>query len=418
MKKWMLAILGTSAIALIACNFFLLLKDDSKIARSAYVDRWQVIGKGDLKETLKTEGVVTSSEEHYVYFDEEIGSFNQFLVKEGDTVNPGDALFEYDSFNAEADKRNMEANLDKVEDQIDSLEDHIDELRSFISVIESKGTTNNINESDSDADNQTESVNSVFSSVVDVEKEIYNKELEKELLEKEADLLEKQIDNIDEQSSRLKVASNVEGMVTKVEADLSNPVIVIKSSVPAVKGMLDEKELTIVETGMPAFVYPAIIDKRLKGVVSKVHTYPEKEPSLEEESLYPFYIELEGDNKDLHPGAHTGLTIITNEIKDAVIIPANAAKKKKENTYVYVISETGKLIRQKVKPGITVNKKQQIKEGLEGNEVLAIAPSYPRQFTNTDFITPIKTKHFSKKSFKSLTREEVLKYTLTGFIRR
>ncbi|CAM3559118.1 hypothetical protein GCM10009865_10880 [Aeromicrobium ponti] len=416
MKKWTLAVLGASVIALIACNFFLILKDDSKIARSAYVDRWQAIGKGDLKESLKTEGVVTSSEEHYVYFDEDIGSFNQFLVKEGDTVNPGDALFEYDSFNIEADKRNMEANLDKVEDQIDSLEDHIDELRSFISVIESKGTYNNTN--DLDNSNHSESMNLVYNSVVDVEREIYNKELEKELLEKEADLLEKQIDNMDEQSSRLKVSSNVEGMVTKVNADLNNPVIVIKSSIPAVKGLLDEKELTIVETGMPALIYPTVINERLKGFVSKVLSYPEEEPSLEEESVYPFYIELEGDNKDLHPGAHTGLTIITNEIKDAVIIPANTAKKQKDNTYVYVITESGKLVKQKVKPGITVNKKQQIKEGLEGNEILAIFPSYPRQFAETDFITPIKTKNFSKKSFKSLTRKEVLKYTLTGFIRR
>jgi HlyD family secretion protein len=411
MKKWQLGIFGFTAILLIACNFFLILRDNSKIERTAYVEKWDKIGKGDLKESLKTEGVVTSSEEHYIYFNEEIGSFNQFLVKEGDSIKKGDPLFEYESFNVDRDKQALEDELDKVEDQIDSIEDHIDELGSFISVIEAKNTSVMTAEDD-------DSVKNIYSSVVDVEKEIYNKELEKVLLEKEAELLEKQIGNIDEQSSRLKVASDFEGTVTKINTKLGNPIVVIQSNIPAVKGQLDEKEVNIVETGMPAFIYPSSSNKKINGFVTRVQTYPEDEPSIKKESFFPFFIELEGENKELYSGTHTALTIITNEVKDTVIVPEDAVKKKYKKTNVFVITQDGKLQKQKVELGINVHKKQEIKEGLEGNEILAISPSFPKQVKKADFITPIKTREFSKKSIKSLTRKEMLKYTFTGFIRR
>ncbi|WP_370223750.1 efflux RND transporter periplasmic adaptor subunit [Cytobacillus sp.] len=411
MKKRLLILLSVIAAALIAGNLFLILKSDSKIQRSAYVNQWEKISRGDLKETFKTEGVVTSSEEHYVYFDEEIGSFNKFLVKEGDQVKAGDPLFEYDSFNIDDDKRNLEADLDKAEDQIESIEDHIDELRSFISVIEAKGTfDNSIDESKPDFN--------IYGSVVDVEKEIYNKELEKELLEKEAALIEKQIDNINDQSSRLKVMSNFDGTVTKVKKDLSNPVVIIQSNTNAVKGFFDEKEVAQIETGMPAFIYPTLNDLRLEGFVSRVIHYPEKEPSLKDESLYPFYLELNEESKDLYPGIHTGISIVTNELKDTVIIPSKAAKTKKNNTFVYLISPGGSLLKQKIEPGIKVNNLQEVKKGLEGNEFLALSPSFPAKVSKTEFITPIKTRNISKKSVNALTKKEIIKYTFTGFIRR
>lgn len=411
MKKRLLILLSVIATALIAGNIFLIFKSDSKIQRSAYVNQWEKITRGDLKETFKTEGVVTSSEEHYVYFDEEIGSFNKFLVKEGDQVKAGDPLFEYDSFNIDDDKRNLEADLDKAEDQIESIEDHIDELRSFISVIEAKGNFNNsIDESKSEFN--------LYGSVVDVEKEIYNKELEKELLEKEAALIEKQIDNINDQSSRLKVVSSFDGIVSKVKKDLSNPVVIIQSNTNAVKGFFDEKEITQIETGMPAFIYPTLNDMRLEGFVSKVIHYPEKEPSLKDESLYPFYLELNEESKDLYPGIHTGISIVTNELKDAVLIPSKAAKRKKDNTFVYIISSGGSLLKQKIEPGIKVHNRQAVNKGLEGNEFLAISPSFPAEVSKTEFITPIKTRNISKKSVISLTKKEIIKYTFTGFIRR
>lgn len=411
MKKRLLLITGIFTIALIAGNLFLILKSDSKIQRTAYVSEWEKISKGNLKETFKSEGVVTSLEEHYVYFDEKIGSFNQFLVKEGDQVQTGDPLFEYNSFNIDEDKRSLEANLDKTEEQIESIEDHIDELRSFISVIEAKGTYTDVND-------ENNSKLSLYGSVVEVEKEIYNKELEKELLEKEAALIEKQIDNINDQSNRLNVMSNFDGIVTKVKKDLSDPVIIIQSNTHAVKGFLDEKEISLIETGMPAYIYPALNDLRLEGFVSRVIPYPEKEPSLKDESLYPFYLEINEESKNLYPGIHTGISIVTNEVKDAVIIPSNAARKKKSKDFVYLISSGGSLSKQVIEPGIKVNNRQQVVKGLKGNEFLAISPVFPAGVSNTDFITPLKTRHINKNSVRALTKNEIIKYTFTGFIRR
>ena len=82
-------------ILFVATNFYLLLKDDSPVARSIYIDQWTSAKEQNLKETKRTEGVTIPLEEQQIYYDMSKGSFEGFLVKKGEEVAPGTSLFFY-----------------------------------------------------------------------------------------------------------------------------------------------------------------------------------------------------------------------------------------------------------------------------------------------------------------------------------
>ena len=70
-------------ILFVATNFYLLLKDDSPVARSVYIDQWTSAKEQNLIETKRTEGVTIPLEEQPVYYDMSKGSFEGFVVKKG-----------------------------------------------------------------------------------------------------------------------------------------------------------------------------------------------------------------------------------------------------------------------------------------------------------------------------------------------
>ncbi len=410
MKKWQI-IAGTAAsVLLISVNSYLLLKKDSEIDRISYVSQYEETKRGDLQEAFHTEGVVVPLEEHKVYFNEQIGAFSQFTVAEGDTVNPGDPLFEYESFNIEEDQRMLEFEADKLEEQIESIEDHIDELRSFIIVIEAKESTENADE---------DSTNFIYNSVVDVEKEIYQKELERELLMAEASVIQKQISNIDQQNNMLTTLSTYAGTVTDINTSLGNPVITIHSDTPSIKGSLTEEDVDKIEVGMPAHVFAAD-EGKINGLVSKINTYPEAEPSLNKESSYPFSVELqlEEEQESLLTGKHVNVNVVTNEILDAVTIPVKALSTTGIAKNAFVIGQDGTLQKTPLTVGLKMGQTQEVVEGLSSEQLVAIQPDIHSENDITSFNTPIWTKYTSKTAIENLGTKQIAKYIFTGFIQR
>ena len=81
------------AILFVATNFYLLLKDDSPVARSIYIDQWTSAKEQNLKETKRTDGVTIPLEEQQIYYDMNKGSFEGFLVKKGEEVDRKERLY-------------------------------------------------------------------------------------------------------------------------------------------------------------------------------------------------------------------------------------------------------------------------------------------------------------------------------------
>ena len=83
------------AILLVGVNLFLMIKDNSKVDKTLYVSSWTNAIEQDLEETMVTEGISAPQEEQSVYYDDSKGSFEGFMVKEGEAVSSGSELFYY-----------------------------------------------------------------------------------------------------------------------------------------------------------------------------------------------------------------------------------------------------------------------------------------------------------------------------------
>ena len=115
----------------VATNFYLLLKDDSPVARSFYVDQWTSAKEQTVKETKRTEGVTIPLEEQPVYYDSSKGSFEGFAVKKGEEVAPGTSLFFYSTDTYQEAISQLESERDSLEKQLDGLETQLDNLKDL-----------------------------------------------------------------------------------------------------------------------------------------------------------------------------------------------------------------------------------------------------------------------------------------------
>jgi HlyD family secretion protein len=404
--RWKYILLFSAIILFLAVNTYLIVKKDSKIERSVRVEEWAVVKKQNLVETMKTKGVLTPFEEYDVYFDEKNGEFKQFLVDEGDQVEPGTPLFEYSSANIDANIRELEAERDQIESEIYELEDNISELEDLQDDI-SYNSTN----FEASLESKTQS-NDVIS--YSIEQDILNKKLRIGQLEAEVAKYDQLISDLQEGLNQLTVNSEVSGWVKSINRDLKNPVITIISTEQKVEGLLAEEELPKVEQGMTAYVGTGNNNSKMKGTVQKISPYPEKKPSTDTKSKYPFEIHLEENKGELAHGSHVDVTLVTKEANQALTAPAKSIKRRSS---VYVLSDSGKLQKQKVITGMEVKGTKEITEGVEEGQLLALKlTSRPRD--GARFYTSLDTAELSKKSFKQLEKRELIAYIAKGILTR
>ena len=119
-------------ILFIAVNFLLVfLDDEGKVERTSYVNEWTKSFEKDMTEKLFKPGVLRTVGEEHVYFDKQLGSFQEFLVEEGEQVNAGDALYTY----LVHDYYEMETNLmnqaDQIQGEISAIEQAISQMEMY-----------------------------------------------------------------------------------------------------------------------------------------------------------------------------------------------------------------------------------------------------------------------------------------------
>ncbi|WP_071393327.1 efflux RND transporter periplasmic adaptor subunit [Bacillus tuaregi] len=395
--KWKSKIIIAAAIVLVAANLYLLLKDNSKVARSFYISEWTTAKVQNLRETMKTEGVTTPLEEQQVYFDERKGSFEGFLVKKGQEVQSGKTLFYYSTETYEDAIAVLESERDSLENQLDALEDKWDDLKD----LDYKATRSVLDDE-------------LLINDYSVEIDLYQTEVEISRLESEIEKYDEQIDSIDRKMPHLEETSDIDGVVKNMNEDLSNPIITIVSKESMVKGMLSGDEQADIEPGMEVTVSLKNKDKTYKGTIQEVSIFPEDEPNVKMKSQYPFTVVLDKQVENLAHGTPVEVKITKDEVKNAITAPFSSMEKDGKTNWVYTL-ENGKVQRQKVTTGLHVNSVQQIKKGLKKGDTLAMAPQQVTKGTPT-FYTPMQLDKWEKTMYKNLRKKELLKQTGKGFL--
>ena len=392
MKWWKTIMITFLAILLVGVNLFLIIKDNSKVDKTLYVSSWTSAIEQDLEETMVTEGISAPQEEQYVYYDDSKGSFEGFMVKEGEEVSSGSELFYYKTDSYVDAIAHLEAEKESVLKQLDGLEDRKDSLDSLLT------------------SSSAEMEEFFLMSESSIEMEIYETEAEINRLEGELEKYEDQIDSIDGKLPYLHEISDIDGTVKEINKDLSNPVITIASMEPVIKGKVPEAEHNKLQPGLEVLISLKNSNKNYKGIIETISAFPEGKPSVEKESTYPFTVVLNEPIEDLVHGAHVDVKIITEEVIDAITVPSESVHK----SQVHILQD-GKVAKREVKSGLKVKETQEIESGLEVEEVVVREPvSFEGE--TISFYTPLQFNQWEKEMYGDMRKLEIVKLVGKGIL--
>ncbi|PLR73671.1 efflux RND transporter periplasmic adaptor subunit [Bacillus sp. UMB0728] len=392
--KRLLALLCVLAISV---NMYLLLKDGSKADRAAYISKTNQSSKKDIIQKVDVPGVVSPAESTPYYFDKSLGTFGDFLVKEQETVTAGTPLFEYTADDVWAEVEKLEAEKEKTEQQAESIGDHISELIAYKATVQFSGE---------DEENTSADI------IHNIEKDIYDKKLQQELFMEEASMYERQIQSISSRDSKVTVLSKNDGIVQDINYELGDPAVVISSSAPNVTGVIEEADRHKIEEGMKVSVSVPDMDN-IEGMLVQAGSLPEEKISVEKNSEYPYAAAL-NESEGLFMGKHVSVSIITEEIKNAITVPETAIFKEGSQHYVWAVMENGLLEKRKVVKGKKMEGAVQITEGLVNRELVVFRAKDVEKNEGPMFITPAHPGEITKNSLKQLGKSEALRYFLKG----
>jgi HlyD family secretion protein len=396
------------SLLFVGTNAYLIEKAKSKVDREVRIEEWDPLTKDDLQEELNKSGVVTSEEETYLYFNDEFGSFKKFLVKEGDEVKAGTPLYEYEVTDFTGQKDVLESEVNQLEDEIDSIEDNISDLERL---------ENSLPSSYDEEEMPLEA--STLETEYDLKKEIASRELEIDRLENKIDSLESQISDLESYETTLTVDSSSDGIVKDLSHSVQNPLITIASNRVIVTTDLTEKEIMDVEENLNAKVQSEVEKKTKKGLVTHVSSLPKRDPHLQTDSMYPIKIQLQDEENKLLPGHHVLVSVITDEVKNALVVPVTAVEKSGSKKHIWVLTDKGLVKKRTVETGLQVDGKVQIKSGVKAGEYYIVNPEeVPALRNGASFITALDWNKIKLRDLKKMGRPAVLENLLLGILER
>ncbi|MFC4559633.1 efflux RND transporter periplasmic adaptor subunit [Virgibacillus kekensis] len=402
-------IIITLAILFAAVNSLLVYLDkEDRVPRLSYVEEWSQTFEEDLYVELETPGVLTALTQKNVYFDEDRGSFGEFLVNSNDKVDVGDGLFTYKAHDYYETKSYLENEVSKLNSQVAAIEQAITDI-SLYSIPEAEVTT------------ELESEDSTLvianeSAEADYRKEQYLAEKNKELALKEAELqsLQTQLSELETSGDIITVESPYEGIVTEVSESLNDPLLTIRDTELKAEGELTESERMKVQQEMPVEVIVREDGSVLDGTVQEVSQSPE-DVTVEGTSTYPLQVGLaEGsDIEGLLPGYHTTMAITLKKAVGATAVMDDEVYNKR----IWEMTPEGKLDKQKIETGIHVNGMYEITKGAESGQWIAAEEN--SQFRDgAPFITPVQLDNIQWKHLGNYDNVSWKKYFVTGLLSR
>lgn len=408
-------IIGLLIVAFITTNAFLIYLDEGEqVDRKSYINEWSQSITYDLYEKMNTRGVFASEESEPVYFNEESGSFNEFLVSEGDTVNEGDDLYTYDVTNYYQQEARLQSEISRIEGEIDAIEDFIDEIESY--------RVPDPPEEDNDTglfNNNDDSNDAPPPSYVETEylKEEKIAEQEAELAKQEAmlEMVEDQLDQLQENGDQITVTSAFSGTVTEVSKDLEAPLLTLESTNLVLEGTIHEQERNQIEEGMVVELDVYELEYEATGTLESLDEFPE-DIDVNKSSRYPFTVTLENPGEELLPGYHADVRIITDEALN-VVTAVETALETEENLFAWVMNEEGVLERREIETGLEEKELIEIVSGLEEGEWLAVEPK--DEFRDGKvFFTPLNTDDLRVRQMFHMDHQSMLNYGLLGLLSR
>lgn len=426
-RRWLII----SAVALfVMVNLLLVWLDEEDIEQKSYIQQWEQAFEEDLFNEVLGEGKFKSSTQNHVYFDEDIGSFNKFLVEEGDEVEAGDPLYEYIV-------RDYQENITRLETEVSSLEGEVAALEDYLRRVE------RIVIPEPEEEDQPPFVDAQLA------KEQRIAQVEAQLAQKEAQLLaaESQLSDLNNRDEIVQVGSPFAGTVTRAAESLEEPVITLEESELVVSGLVDEGVRNDIQEGMKVVGTVQTEDFTWEGTVSRLAEYPEKE--VDQVSQYPVEVEVPELAEGIHAGYHTTISFITAEANNVVTTEIgwiqerleeleplteeqNASDESetkdqrfeqedptpfKKQRFVWTMNKDGRTVTQPIELGLTMRDLVEVTEGLEVGQWIA-DENEERFREGSLFLTPVNWDHLAFESIRSFDKRTMWDFLKMGLLVR
>ncbi|WP_179134100.1 efflux RND transporter periplasmic adaptor subunit [Halobacillus massiliensis] len=367
-KRILLAVL----LLFTAANILLLYFDSGeKVERKAYINSWSGTFTDDLQETLHMRGVFAAAENSPVYFEDENGSFDDFLVNEGDEIAEGDDLYTYQVTDYEQQTEALQLEAGKLQEEIAAIDTYVQEMEAA-SLEEQESESFGIPSSGEDEDKEQDQASSAAAQIIKDEA-IAEKIKERSQMEAQLTMVEEELEQLTSTGQTITVQSPVAGVVTGLSETLEDPLLTISSTDLLVKGQLREKYRKLVEEQMAAAITLADDGKstEMEGTVTKIHTFSDN-TNANKVSKYPVEITIPEVSEEILPGYHADVDIITSESTDALAV-LEPALKTEEQPYVWQMNKDGRVYYKQVETGLRDDGRIEIVNGIEENTKLAVS---------------------------------------------
>ncbi|GAE27213.1 hypothetical protein JCM9140_3341 [Halalkalibacter wakoensis JCM 9140] len=398
MKKWIVYGIAFTSILFFVTNIILFLKSD-QFSNLQIIDEFVKPIESDLVQSLEKPGVILSTTEEHIYLDTTIGSLGQIYVKEGDVVQFGDILFTYQNAEIGANEQILEGKVEQIELRSSQLEEEIDLLGSFILEIKAKEEMTDID----------------LQQIQQYEVQILQKNNQISELQLEKELQQHTLLTLQERQSELEVISPLSGYVKSISTNRSEPVLTIVSDSLIIKGELTEEEALDVSEGLAVQIMHHE-NNAMDGTLSQISNLPLKEPALDQETTYPFYVSFDEEEQleNINIGNRVLMEIIQEERINALIVPTNTIRLEADDDVVYVVQD-GMIEKRIVEKGWELNEDVQITDGVNLDNLLVMNPS--ANIHDNPFVTKLQVRELEKDSFNSFRKKEILELLFQSFVR-
>ena len=347
--------LGVAAVALVGGALFLGGGSGTSTEEVDTTLGYTVVKEGSIASSTLLSGTVSAAEEQYVYYDASKGELNNVLVAQGDQVQVGTPLVQYDT-------TDLQATYDTAVRARDKIGRQIYDLRTNGQTVDLTG------------DEATDSAATAAAQ------RSVNSQLQ-DLNDAYADAQA----NIDKAAAALSdatVTSTVAGTVVEINKSVSKSsttsqtvVHIVNQGSLQVTGSLTEYDLANIavdqEVKLTSKVYP---DKVWTGKISYISNYPESNQATttggtSSGAKYPFKVALTSEVGELKQGFSVNIEVVNTST--SILVPVSAVVIEEDKNYVWTIVD-GKAKKVEVTLGNADATNQEVTAGLTaGDQVIS-----------------------------------------------
>ncbi|MCL7746796.1 efflux RND transporter periplasmic adaptor subunit [Halalkalibacter alkaliphilus] len=407
MKKWKVNVIVLACVLLISVNVYLIVGNENKIPRLQIVDQILSPTERDLVESIEKPGIILSTNEEHIYFNENIGSMGDLYVAEGQEVHVGDILFTYENIKIESTEQELQSKIDQIDLKTSQLSEEIWTITSIKNRLEQQNYQF--------GDEAEEELTAFQNQQIDqYEVQILQKQHQIEALEFERDIHQQYLLALNSLQYELEVTSPVTGIIKEVNTQQNAPLLTIVSSTLLAQGELTQAESQEIHEGLRVEI-TGHNQEPINGILSRISNLPKEEPSLDKETTYPFYVDWDMEEPDdgIKVGYHVYLNIIQNEIHSAITIPESSILVENDEYSIFVI-EDGLLEQRHIELGMSKNNHQQVTRGVVLRDRLVANST--GMLDNNPFVTKLKVQEIDETAQLAFRKKTLLTLMLQGFV--